>query len=54
MNNRINKLLPILVMASILISGCNANPDSELQTMTSAETTTDTAVTASEITSEEI
>ncbi len=54
MNNRINKLLPIMLVASMLLSGCADNTLAELQTTTSAEIITTTAVTTSEITTEEI
>ncbi len=54
MSNRINKLLPILITASMLLSGCADNKPVEPQTTTSAETTTTTAVTTTEITTEEI
>ncbi len=54
MNNRINKLLPIMLVAPMLLSGCAGNKPVEPQTTTLAETTTTAAVTTSEITTEEI
>ncbi len=54
MNNRIKKLLTILIAASILLSGCADKSTAETQSTTSAEITTTTAVTTSEITTEEI
>lgn len=51
MNNRIKRLLPVLAIASMLLSGCADNTSVESQT-TTAEITTTTVVTTSEITTE--
>lgn len=53
MNNRMNKLLPIMLVASMFLSGCYNTPV-ESQITASAETTTTAEITASEITTEEI
>lgn len=54
MNNRILRLLPVMLSASILLSGCadNTPVESETKALTvSAETTAETtAVTTTEIT----
>lgn len=53
MNNRMNKLLPIMLVASMFLSGCDNTPVKS-QITASAETTTIAEITASEITTEEI
>ncbi len=54
MNNRKNKLLPILLVMSMLISGCDTESSTELHTTTSAEVTTTVAESTTAITTEEI
>ncbi len=54
MNSRVKMLLPIMITASMLLSGCGSNMPAETQTTTSAETTTAITVTTSEITTEKI